>query len=110
MISKHVLPHHLAIDDKEKIVRYYEQTSTEQIALGFVDALDDAYAQIRRHPRMGSPRPEHDLGLEGTRAWSLRRFPHQIYYNLHGDHIELWRVLHHRRDITHAMLFDRRLQ
>ncbi len=110
MIGKQFLPHRFAMDDKEEIVRYYEQTSTEQIALSFVNALDQAYAQILKYPNMGSPRPEHDLDLSGIRSWSLKRFPHQIYYEVHDDRIELCRVLHPRRDITPSMLSGRRLQ
>ena len=72
--------------------------------------LDVALTQQYGVALQGSPRPEHDLDFEGVRAWSLRRFPHQIYYNVHDDHVELWRILHPRLDITQAMLSDQRLQ
>jgi len=110
MIARQFLPHRFAIDDKAGIIDYYENTSTEQIALSFVDALDQAYAQILRYPSMGSPRPEHDLDLGGIRSWSLKRFPHQIYYEVFNDRIELCRVLHPKRDITQAMLSRQRFQ
>ena len=110
MTTMYFVPHRLAIQDEEEIVRYFVKNSSEQIAVGFVNALDNAFSQLSQYPHLGSPRPEHDLDFEGVRAWSLRRFPHQIYYNVHDDHVELWRILHPRRDITQAMLSDPRLQ
>ena len=82
MIGKHFVPHRFAVQDEEEIIRYYEQTSSEQIALSFINALDQAFSQLSRYPHMGSPRPEYDLNLDGIRSWSLKRFPHLIYYIL----------------------------
>ena len=104
MILKSFLPHRLAICDEEEIVRYYEHASTERVALSFVNALEDAFIQLSRYPQMGSPRPQHDLDLDGIRSWSLKKFPHQIFYEVHQDHVELWRILHPKRDITESML------
>ena len=110
MIGKHFVPHRFAVQDEEEIIRYYEQTSSEQIALTFINALDQAFSQLSRYPHMGSPRPEYDLNLDGIRSWSLKRFPHLIYYEIQHDHIELWRILHPKRDITQTMLPIQRSQ
>jgi toxin ParE1/3/4 len=72
--KKRFIPHRFAAQDEEKIVQYYEQMSSEQIALGFINALDQAFSQLSRYPQMGSPRPEYDLELEGIRSWSLKNF------------------------------------
>ena len=104
MIRRHFVPHRFAVQDEEEIVRYYEQTSSEQIALSFINALDQAFSQLSRYPQMGSARPEYDLDLEGIRSWPLKRFPHLIYYEIQNDHIELWRILHPKRDIIQTML------
>jgi len=110
MSNKRFIPHHFAVEDEEEIVQYYEQTSSEQVALGFIDALDQAFLQLSRYPQMGSPRPEYDLELDGIRSWSLKRFPHLIYYEIQTDHIELWRILHPKRDIAQTMLTSQRSQ
>lgn len=98
------------MQDEEEIVHYYEQTSSEQVALGFINTLDQAFSQLSRYPQMGSPRPEYDLELDGIRSWSLKRFPHLIYYEIQGNRIELWRILHPARDITQTMLPSQRSQ
>ena len=37
MSNKRFIPHRFAVQDEEEIVQYYEQTSSEQVALGFID-------------------------------------------------------------------------
>ena len=110
MSNKHFIPHRFAVQDEEEIVQFYEQTSSEQVALSFINALDQAFSQLSRYPQMGSPRPEYDLDLNGIRSWSLKRFPHLIYYEIQGNHIELWRILHPKRDIAQTMLPSQRSQ
>jgi toxin ParE1/3/4 len=68
-------------------------------ALGFVDALEQAYAHISRDPAAGSPRDAHELDLPGLRAWPLTRYPRLVFYVERLDHIDVWRVLHGQRDI-----------
>ena len=110
MSNKRFVPHRFAVQDEEEILRFYEQTSSEHVALGFINALDQAYSQLSRYPQMGSPRPEYDLELDGIRSWSLKRFPHLISYEIQTDHIELWRILHPKRDIAQTMLTSQRSQ
>lgn len=104
MSNNRFIPHRFAVQDEEEIVQYYEQTSSEQVALGFINALDQAFLQLSRYPHMGSSRPEYDLELDGIRSWSLKRFPHLIYYEIQDDHIGLWRILRPKRDIAQTML------
>jgi toxin ParE1/3/4 len=68
-------------------------------ALGFIDALEKAYAHIGRHPASGSPRYAHELNLPGLRSWPLTRYPYLAFYVECSDHVEVWRVLHAQRDI-----------
>ena len=37
MINKRFIPHRFAVEDEEEIVHYYEQTSSEQVALNEVE-------------------------------------------------------------------------
>jgi toxin ParE1/3/4 len=61
--------------------------------LGFIDALEQAYSHISRHPTTG------ELNLPGLRFWPLKRYPHLVFYLERSDHIDVWRVLHGKRDI-----------
>ena len=99
MKSKPVIPRELASRDVEEAIEHYRGESAEQAALGFIDALEQAYAHIGRHPATGSPRYAHELNLPGLRCWPLTRYPHLVFYVEGGDHIDVWRVLHGRRDI-----------
>lgn len=70
-----------------------------QAALGFIDALEKAYAHIGRHPGRGSPRYAHELNLPGLRTWPLTGYPHLVFYVERPDHVDVWRVLQGQRDI-----------
>jgi toxin ParE1/3/4 len=72
---------------------------SEPAALGFIDALEQAYGHIGRHPLTGWPRDAHELGLPGLRVWPLRRFPNLVFYVEREDRIDVWRVLHGQRHI-----------
>ncbi|HEY9067576.1 MAG TPA: type II toxin-antitoxin system RelE/ParE family toxin [Burkholderiaceae bacterium] len=84
--------------DVEAAIDHY-LTESAEIALGFVDALEAAYAHIRRAPATGSPRYAHELNLPGLRFWPCRRYPYLVFYLERRERIEIWRVLHASRDI-----------
>lgn len=67
--------------------------------MGLIDALEQAYKHISRHPTSGSPRYAHELNLPGLRSWPLTRYPYLVIYVERADHIDVWRVLHGHRDI-----------
>lgn len=99
MKAKPVIPRALATQDVEQAIRYYLSEDAEQAALGFIDALEQAYSHIGRHPATGSPRYAHELDLPGLRSWPLKRYPHIVFYVERDDHIDVWRVLHGMGDI-----------
>ncbi len=99
MKAKPVIPREQANRDVDEAIAYYLSEATEAVALGFVDALEQAYTHIARHPATGSPRYAHELNLPGLRTWSLTRYPHLVFYVEQPDHIDVWRVLHGQRDI-----------
>jgi toxin ParE1/3/4 len=96
---KPVIPREQANRDVEDIVAYYLSEATEAAALGFIDALEQAYTHISRHPATGSSRYAHELNLPGLRAWQLARYPHILFYVERPGHIDLWRVLHGQRGV-----------
>ncbi|MCK6426239.1 MAG: type II toxin-antitoxin system RelE/ParE family toxin [Burkholderiaceae bacterium] len=99
MAIKPVIPRVMACRDVEKAIDHYLGEDAPAAALGLVDALERAYAHIGRHPATGSPRYEHELNLPGLRFWPLTRYPYLVFYVERADHIDVWRVLHARRDI-----------
>lgn len=98
-MPKPVIPRAQAHRDVDDAIAYYLSEDAEQAALGWIDALEQAYAHIGRHPATGSPRYAHALGIPGLRSWSLARYPHVVFYVERADHIDVWRVLHGRSDI-----------
>jgi toxin ParE1/3/4 len=97
--AKTVVPREQANRDVDEAIAYYLGEHAVQAALGFIDALEQAYAHIGRHPGTGSPRYAHELNLPGLRAWPLTRYPYLVCYIERPDHVDVWRVLHQQRDI-----------
>lgn len=99
MKAKPVIPREQANRDVDGAVAYYLNEATEAVVLGFINALEQAYTHISRHPATGSPRYAHELNLPGLHVWPLRRYPYLVFYVERHDHIDVWRVLHGQRDI-----------
>ena len=99
MKAKPVVPRAQARQDVEDALAYHVNEAAEGAALGFIDALERAYAHIARHPATGSPRCAHALNLPGLRCWRLTRYPYLVFYVERPDHLDVWRVLHSQRDI-----------
>ena len=99
MTGKPVVPREQANRDVDGVLAYYLVENPESAALGFVDALEQAYTHISRHPNTGSPRYAHELNLPGLRFWPLTPYPYFVFYVERTDHIDVWRVLHGQRDI-----------
>jgi toxin ParE1/3/4 len=76
------------------------------MAENFAIEIDEAYARLKQHPNIGSPRLALELDIEGIKSWALKRFPHQIFYEIQNDR----RILHPRRDITQATLSRQKFQ
>ncbi len=109
MKTKPVVPREQAREDVDDALAYDLAENAEAAALGFVDALEKAYKHIGRHPATGSPRYAHELNLPGLRSWPLTRYPNRVFYVEHPDHIDVWRVLHGKRDIPAWMQDPERL-
>jgi toxin ParE1/3/4 len=96
---KPVIPREQADLDVDDAVACYLREGAAQVALGFVAALEQAYARIGRFPGAGSPCYGHELHLPGLRRWPLAGYPHLILYLERADSVDVWRVLHGQRDI-----------
>ena len=87
------------MDDVEAIVDHYLGTAGADVALGFIDAYEQAISHLALHPGTGSPRYGHTLDLPGLRTWPLDRFPYLVFYFDANGVTEIWRVLHGAMDL-----------
>ena len=106
MKSKPIVPRNEANQDVDEAIEHYLNESAEQAALGFIDALEKAYAHIALHPATGSPRYAHTLNIPGLRSWTLTRYPYLVFFMEREDHIDVWRVLHGQRDVPVWLVDD----
>ena len=96
----------LAANDIETAVAHYHDEASPQIALDFIDALEAAIKHLRRYPLTGSLRFAYELEIPELRSWPVRKFPYLIFYMPDDDRIDIWRVLHVRRDIPAYLTSD----
>lgn len=89
----------LAASDIEAAVAHYRAEAGQTTALDFVTALEAAINHLCQHPLTGSLRFAFELEIPDLRSWPLKRFPYLIFYVPEDDRINVWRVLHARRDI-----------
>jgi len=100
---KPVIARERAEQDVEEAIDYYLSEDAPEAALGFIDALEQAYRHIGGHPDTGSSRYAGELNLPGLRFWRLKKYPHLVFYVERSNHIDVWRVLHGMRDIPSWM-------
>jgi toxin ParE1/3/4 len=88
-----------AASDVEAASDHYSLEVDEQTGFALVTALSESYARIADSPKTGSPRYAHELNIAGLRHVQLKRFPYLVFYVECEDRIEIWRVLHAKRDV-----------
>jgi len=94
-----VVPRLRAKRDIEAAVDHYLREAGGETALAFIDAVEQAFVQIGRHPGIGSLRYAYELDLPGLRCWPLRRHPYLIFYVERDDYVDVWRLLHGASDV-----------
>lgn len=99
MKSKPIVPRERSNADVEAAIDYYLGEEAVKAAMGFIAALERAYAHIGRYAATGSSRYAHELNLPGLRSWKLTGYPYLIFYVEREDSVNVWRVLHGQRDI-----------
>lgn len=100
----------LAVRGIDEALEYYLGIDATAAALGFVASLQTAYTHIGKHPATGLPRYAHELDLPGLRSWPLSKYPYLVFYVEHANRIDVWRVLHMKRDIPAWMMGDQASQ
>ncbi|MDH3731368.1 MAG: type II toxin-antitoxin system RelE/ParE family toxin [Acidimicrobiia bacterium] len=89
----------VAAEAIEAAVNYYRPEAGPETALPFVDSFETAIDHLSRHPFTGSLRFAFELEIPELRSWRLERFPYLVFYVAGDDLIDIWRVLHVRRDV-----------
>ena len=92
-----------AAADVDEALDHYLATAATGVAVGFISALERTMASISRNPRIGSSRFSYELDIPELRARHLGRFPYVAFYVEYDSHIDVWRILHGRRDIPAAL-------
>ncbi|TFH16898.1 MAG: type II toxin-antitoxin system RelE/ParE family toxin [Acidimicrobiales bacterium] len=92
-----------AAADIDRAVDFYLAEADTEVALRFVDAVARAVGQISRSPQSGSLQFSYELEIPGLRVRPLARFPYLVFYVVVDDVVDVWRILHTRRDIPSAI-------
>jgi toxin ParE1/3/4 len=95
-----------AASDIDETIAYLQGQAGAAVALDFIDALEGGINRITRSPNTGSLRFAYELGIPELWAWGQRRFPYVIFYVPLGNRIDIWRVLHTRRDFPGTFVVD----
>ena len=99
MTPKSVILRASAQRDVDEVVAHYLDEGGTEVALRFVDALERSLQHIARNPGSGSPRYGHELNMAGLRSWPVKSYPHLVFYMEGQGVVDVWRILHGRRDI-----------
>ena len=92
-----------AAGDIDQAVDFYLAEADTDVAVRFVDAVERAVGQIGRSPHSGSLRFSYELEIPGLRVRPLVRFPYLVFYVVGDEVVDVWRILHTRRDIPTAI-------
>ena len=99
MTSKPVVPRTAARGNVEKAIEDHLAKAGPEVTLAFVDTLERTCAAIGEMPGIGSPRCAHELNLPGLRSWRIQGYPSLAFYAEAETSIDVWRVLHTKRDV-----------
>ncbi len=89
--------------DVDRAADHYLAEADTDVALRFVDAVERAVGQIGRSPQSGSLRFSYELEIPGLGDRPLTRFPYLVFYVVGDEVVDVWRILHTRRDIPTAV-------
>lgn len=92
--------------DVEQAVAAYRDEASLEVSLDFVGSLEAAVQSLCTHPFIGSLRYAFELDIPELRSWPLQRFPYVIFYRADDGMIDIWRVLHARRDLPAFLTAD----
>ncbi len=106
MASRSVRLRERAAIDIDRVADHYLANAGAEVALRFVDAVERAVGQIGRSPHSGSQRFSYELEIPGMRVRPVTRFRYLVFYVVGDEILDVWRILHTRRDIPSAVAGD----
>lgn len=95
-----------AAADVDEAVDHYQREAGDAVALDFIESLERCVHQIGPAPHIGSLRFSYELDIPELRVLATHRFPYLVFHVPNDDTIEVWRVLHSRRDIPSTLAED----
>lgn len=106
MTRKQIVLLPLAERDIDEAIQHYQQEGGTVPAVRWAGAVESALRHIGAHPASGSARYAVQLNLAGLRLWPVKRFPYLIFFIEREAQVDVWRILHGRRDIPSWLLDD----
>ena len=106
MTALPVVPRAMARADMDEAITHLIAEACVDTALNFIAEIETAFAMLGEFPAAGSPRWAHELSLPGLRSWRFGNFPWLICYVAHDDRVDVWRVLHAKRDMPAWLASD----
>lgn len=106
MAARSVQLRERAATDIDHAADYYRREAGADVALRFIDAVERAVGHIARSPQSGSLRFAYELEIPELRVRPIARFPYLVFYVAGEDIVDVWRVLHTKRDIPSAIADD----
>jgi toxin ParE1/3/4 len=95
---KRIVRRALADTDILVALDYYIANAPEYMH-AFIDDIEHTMLHIQQYPASGSTHYAHALDLPGLRVWCCNKYPYLIFYIENVTQIEIWRILHAKRDI-----------
>nr|WP_245232461.1 type II toxin-antitoxin system RelE/ParE family toxin [Thiorhodococcus minor] len=90
----------LAQADIDDILAYCRAEGGPSLATAFAKQLEAALHTLATHAAIGSRRYADLLGIPGLRSWPIKRSAYLIFYVDEKEKIDIWRILHGRRDLA----------
>ncbi len=78
---------------------HYSREGSVATGSAFIDAIEHALSHAVALPGSGSLRYSHELNLPALRSGPASPFPLIVFYADLADHVDVWRVLHGKRNI-----------
>jgi toxin ParE1/3/4 len=95
--------HELANQDIHSVINHYIDLQAAKAGTEFLVALEMAYKFIGQFPDAGSKRLGISMRLPELRTWSLTKFPYSLIYMCDAQCIDIFRLLHHKRDMPNYL-------
>lgn len=100
MTGRRLLLRPLAQADIDEILLACRADGGARLAGRFAEDLQRALSTLAAHPAIGSRRYADLLQIPGLRSWPIGKSAYLIFYVDDAGGIDIWRVLHGRRDLN----------